>query len=76
MLAFAPDTIVAPPKVLRRLAESGRLTARHIFSGAEVLDPLDRAVIEAATGGTVREIYMATEGLLGVSCPLGTLHLV
>ena len=75
LVAFAPDTIVAPPKVLRRLAESGRLTARHIFSGAEVLDPLDRAVIEAATGGTVREIYMATEGLLGVSCPLGTLHL-
>ncbi|MDV3456230.1 hypothetical protein RZN05_04480 [Sphingomonas sp. HF-S4] len=75
LVAFAPDTIVAPPKVLRALAETGRLTASHIFSGAEVLDPLDRAVIEAATGATVREIYMATEGLFGVSCPLGTLHL-
>ncbi|MBB4841260.1 putative adenylate-forming enzyme [Sphingomonas kyeonggiensis] len=73
--AFAPDTIVAPPKVLRRLAESGRLTARNLFSGAEVLDPLDRAVIEAATGARVREIYMATEGLFGVACPHGTLHL-
>ncbi len=75
LAAFAPDTIVAPPKVLRRLAESGRLTARNLFSGAEVLDPLDRAVIEAATGARVREIYMATEGLFGVACPHGTLHL-
>lgn len=75
LVAFAPDTIVAPPKVLRRLAETGRLTAPHIFSGAEVLDPLDRMTIEAATGVTVREIYMATEGLFGVSCSLGTLHL-
>jgi putative adenylate-forming enzyme len=73
--AFAPDTIVGVPKVLRRLAESGRLTARNIFSGAEVLDPLDRAIIEAATGARVREIYMATEGLFGVACPHGTLHL-
>ncbi|WP_342249958.1 F390 synthetase-related protein [Sphingomonas sp. OTU376] len=75
LAAFAPDTIVAPPKVLRRLAESGRLTAHNLFSGAEVLDPLDRAVIEAATGARVREIYMATEGLFGVACPHGTLHL-
>jgi putative adenylate-forming enzyme len=75
LTAFAPDTIVAPPKVLRHLAETGALSARHIFSGAEVLDPIDREVIEAATGQKVREIYMATEGLFGVSCPNGTLHL-
>ena len=72
---FAPDTIVAPPKVLRWLAEHGRLKAEQIFSGAEVLDPLDRSIIEAATGRKVRQIYMATEGLFGVSCPHGTLHL-
>lgn len=73
--AFAPDTIVAPPKVLRALAERGQLGARHIFSGAEVLDSLDRQVIEGVTGRIVREIYMATEGLFGVACPHGTLHL-
>lgn len=72
---FAPDTIVAPPKVLRYLASTGKLPARHIFSGAEVLDPLDRELIESETGHKVREIYMATEGLLGVACPHGTLHL-
>lgn len=75
LAAFAPDTIVAPPKILRRLAEVGRLPACNIFSGAEVLDPLDRAVIETATGARVREIYMATEGLFGVACQHGTLHL-
>jgi putative adenylate-forming enzyme len=75
LAAEAPDTIVAPPKVLRALAERGQLTACNIFSGAEVLDPLDRAVIEAETGARVREIYMATEGLFGVACAHGTLHL-
>lgn len=75
LAADAPDTIVAPPKVLRALAERSQLPARNIFSGAEVLDPLDRAVIEAATGARVREIYMATEGLFGVGCTHGTLHL-
>lgn len=75
LVRFAPDTIVAPPKVLRWLAESGELRATNIFSGAEVLDPLDRRVIETATGRTVREIYMATEGLFAVGCRHGTLHL-
>jgi putative adenylate-forming enzyme len=72
---FRPDTIVAPPKVLRHLAQAGQLQANNIFSGAEVLDPIDRGIIEQATGRRVREIYMATEGLLGVACPHGTLHL-
>lgn len=75
LVAFAPDTIVAPPKILRWLAERGGLGAERIFSGAEVLDPLDRTAIEDATGRIVREIYMATEGLFGVSCPNGVLHL-
>ena len=76
LAAFAPDTIVAPPKVLRLLAERG-LIARGstAFSAAEVLDPVDAAPIAAATGEPARQIYMATEGLFGVSCRHGTLHL-
>lgn len=73
--AFAPDTIVAPPKVLRALAETTVLKPVNIFSGAEVLDLLDREIIEARCGARVREIYMATEGLFGVGCPHGALHL-
>ncbi len=73
---FAPDTIVAPPKVLRMLAGEGKLQGiRRIFSGAEVLDPLDKEALEAGFGLPVREIYMATEGLLAVSCRHGRLHL-
>lgn len=74
--AFAPDTIVAPPKVLRLLATRGLLArGTTVFSAAEVLDPVDAGPIAAAIEAPVRQIYMATEGLLGVSCALGTLHL-
>lgn len=75
--AFDPDTVIAPPKVLSILATgAGPLSRlRHIFSAAEVLDPLDRHVIEQRFNAIVGQIYMATEGLLGVSCQHGTLHL-
>lgn len=75
--ALDPDTLIAPPKVLRWLADNGGPLprVRHVFSAAEVLDPRDREIIEARFGVTVREIYMATEGLLGVACEHGTLHL-
>jgi putative adenylate-forming enzyme len=72
---FAPEVLVAPPKVLRRLAEDGVLRGVEPFSGAEVLDPIDREVVEQASGRRVREIYMATEGLFAVGCRHGTLHL-
>ena len=75
LAAFAPEVLVAPPKVLRRLAEDGLLGGVEPFSGAEVLDPIDREIVEQASGRPVREIYMATEGLFGVGCRHGTLHL-
>lgn len=75
LCTYAPDTLIAPPKVLRALAESGGLHPTRVFSGAEVLDPLDRTVIESAFDTRVREIYMATEGLFGVACAEGVLHL-
>ncbi len=74
--AFAPTVLVAPPKILRHLAEADfRLSPARVFSAAETLDPNDRAPIEARFGAPLRQIYMATEGLLAVSCPQGTLHL-
>lgn len=75
LVTYAPDTIVASPKILRALAETTQLSLTRVFSGAEVLDPLDRGIVEAAFGTKVREIYMATEGLFGVACAHGTLHL-
>ncbi|WHO75667.1 CoF synthetase [Rhizobium sp. BT03] len=73
---FAPTTIVAPPRVLRHLAEhSERLKPRRLFAGAETLDPVDRTIIEARFGNRLGQIYMATEGLFAVSCAQGRLHL-
>nr|WP_314088871.1 CoF synthetase [uncultured Shinella sp.] len=74
--AFVPTTIVAPPRVLRHLAEtSGRLAPRRLFAGAETLDVVDRTIIEARFGKKLGQIYMATEGLFAVSCAKGRLHL-
>jgi len=74
--AFDPSVIIAPPKILRWLAdENAQLAPRKIFSAAETLDPLDKKIIERAFGLQLGQIYMATEGLLAVSCKEGTLHL-
>lgn len=74
---YAPDVLVGPPRVLRALAEADLpQSPRHVFSGAEVMDPADRAIIEARFGLTVREIYMATEGLFAVACDHGKMHLL
>ena len=76
IVGWRPDTIIAPPKVLRWLAEhDATLAPKRMFSAAEVLDPVDRTVIEQRYRITLGQIYMATEGLFGTSCRHGTLHL-
>lgn len=72
---FDPTVLVAPPKVLRHLVEAGAgIRPVRVFSAAETLDPVDRRVIEAGLG-PLGQIYMATEGLLGVTCRHNRLHL-
>jgi putative adenylate-forming enzyme len=74
--AFAPTVIVAPPKALTALARADlALSPQRLFSVAEVLDPLDRRVVESRFCLTLGQIYMATEGLFAVSCSHGGLHL-
>jgi phenylacetate-CoA ligase len=74
--AFDPTVLVAPPKVLRAFAEDQfKIHPLRVFSAAETLDQLDRPVIESAFGCQLGQIYMATEGLLGVTCRHGHLHL-
>lgn len=73
---FRPTVVVGPPKALRWFAENDvAISPSSMFSSAEVLDPPDREVIDRHFGLTLRQIYMATEGLFGVSCEHGTLHL-
>jgi len=76
----APDVLVAPPSVLRRLADAVRagelpIAPAQVVSVAEVLELDDRVAIGRAFGVPVQEVYQASEGFLGVSCPAGRLHL-
>lgn len=76
-----PTLLVAPPSMLRFLADhqqSGALQiAPHkVIAVAEVLDPLDEAIIAAQFGQrVVHQAYQATEGFLATTCEHGTLHL-
>ncbi|MCB1172016.1 MAG: hypothetical protein KDK39_00550 [Leptospiraceae bacterium] len=77
---FQPHILVAPASVLVWLSkESDGLLAlralRQIFNAAEVLPAADRLAIEKRFGVRPQEIYQCTEGLLGISCQSGNLHL-
>jgi putative adenylate-forming enzyme len=76
LLTFNPTVLIAPPRILRQIAEMDTdLSPRRVFSCAEKLERFDRDIIEMAFRIPLREIYMATEGLLGVTCAHGRLHL-
>lgn len=77
-----PHVLVAPATVLRRLADlqwEGRLRLQprplQVISVAETLEEEDAAAISRAFGCRVQQIYQATEGFLGYTCPEGTIHL-
>lgn len=76
LLAFQPTTIVAPPRMLRHLADlNAPISPRRLYAGGETLDPLDKARIEAYFSQTLGQIYMASEGLFAVTCRHNRLHL-
>lgn len=75
-----PDILVAPASVLSGLVtevQAGRLRIRprHIISVAEVLERGDADALQSVFGVIPHQIYQATEGFLGYTCPAGTLHL-
>ena len=70
------DVLIGPPSVLRYLAdEKTTLKPRRIISSAEVLDDIDREIIEAHFGTIVHQFYSSTEGEIAATCEYGTLHL-
>ena len=80
LLDYQPTILVAPPSLLRLLAEEKRfgklsIQPEKIISVAEVLEPLDRKQIEAVFDQTLHQIYQATEGFLATTCEHGTLHI-
>ncbi|WP_077212298.1 F390 synthetase-related protein [Bacillus dakarensis] len=75
-----PTILAAPPSMMRMLAEKKaegilRISPKKIITMAEVLDPLDETMIEAAFGHRVHQVYQCTEGFLAATCSRGTLHL-
>ena len=82
---YQPTILVAPASMLRLLANNllaNNLLAHSldiapikIISVAEVLDPLDEQIIQAAFNQPVHQLYQCTEGFLAATCEQGTLHL-
>lgn len=75
-----PELLVAPPSMLRLLAEAQREGKLHMSPGkivsiAEALDPLDRMYIEETFGQKLHQVYQCTEGFLGSTCAHGTIHI-
>ncbi|GAA6617712.1 F390 synthetase-related protein [Scytonema sp. NUACC26] len=77
---YVPSILVAPPSMLRLLADARvqgdlKIAPNRVVSVAEVLDPLDEAYIRDSFQQTVHQLYQCTEGFLGRTCEYGTLHL-
>lgn len=72
------NVLAGPPSRLLLLADRhGDVTSRieAVISYAEVLDPVARQRIARAFAAPVVEIYQGAEGMVGVTCREGNLHL-
>ncbi len=71
-----PDILVAPPSVLRILAEHNlRYVPKKIICCAETLDSIDEKYISLYFKKQIHQIYQCTEGFLGITCEKGSLHI-
>lgn len=71
-----PTLIVGPPSVLRAVLQAGaHARPERVVSVAEVLEDPTRRVLEDGFAAPVVQIYQATEGMLGLPCAEGELHL-
>lgn len=79
--AFDPTILVAPPSVLRAIADEFGdrpmpLRPQRIYSVAEVLEPTDEAfLIGSFDVALIHQLYQCTEGFLAHTCERGVLHL-
>jgi len=80
LISFRPTLLVAPPNVISLIQfwnthSQKKLQLKKIISIADVLDGEERASFQNHFQCSVHEIYQATEGFLGMSCPEGHMHL-
>ena len=74
-----PDLLCGPPSYLaalseRRITGELRVAPRKLVSVAEVLEPHIAEALQQRFGCPVHQIYQCSEGLIGISCRLGRLH--
>jgi putative adenylate-forming enzyme len=77
---IAPTILVAPPSMLRLIADAKvkgilKINPHKIISVAEVLDPIDERYLRDCFDRQIHQIYQCTEGFLASTCEYGTLHL-
>ena len=75
-----PTVLIAPAQILGLLAQAQQdriinIAPRCIISVAEVLSPEDQTAIETVFGTRVDQVYQCTEGVLGMTCRAGNMHL-
>ncbi|MDA1675160.1 F390 synthetase-related protein [Bacillus cereus group sp. TH152-1LC] len=75
-----PSIIIAPPSLLRKIAEwknEGliQISPIKIVSVAEVLEDIDKEFIQSTFNQIVHQVYQCTEGFLATTCAHGTLHI-
>ncbi len=75
-----PDTIIAPPKLLQDLVQAQKdgvvkLSPKKLFVNSKNLTPLLTRTVEECFSVQVQQIYQTDEGLYGIACSHGTLHL-
>lgn len=80
MNKLQPTIIIAPPSMLRKLAEwqmdeKISIQPLKIISVAEVLEEIDRRLIETVFKQTLHQVYQCTEGFLAATCSQGILHI-
>ncbi|MBF0267830.1 MAG: hypothetical protein HQL44_04500 [Alphaproteobacteria bacterium] len=74
--AYQPTLLIAPAHVLGLMAcQKWSIHPERAFSAAEVLDKSEEEAIGNTWGRPVHQIYQCTEGFLGITCRLGTMHL-
>lgn len=83
LAAYQPDILVAPPSHLARIASHigcgsdctpAPICPEKVISVAEVMGAGERERLQEELHGAIGEIYQATEGLIGVTCSHGSLH--
>ena len=83
LLAYRPDVLAGQPSILMAIADiltqgnkvESAWQPQQIISFAEVLHQSDAELLRQIFDAPIREIYQCTEGLLGVSCNQGIMHL-